>query len=239
MNMPIKKVKVSEHYLSKLIRLSICFLFLCSISACNTNKAEMAPDSPESKKLRAAKINVRLGMAYLERNDIKRSKLKFLTALEQAPTIPETWYTMAYFLEKTGNSKQANAYYQKAILLAPERGDVLNNYGTYLCRNGKYSAAINYFLKATKDKKYLDPSAAYENAGLCAMKIPDNTLAMRFFNRALEEDSSRPTSLIEMAHLNYQAKNYQLASHHLQQYLRFAPASDYTNQLAKKLKEQV
>src|SRR5437870_5789715 len=117
------------------VLIAMCFM----LAACQTSQTT---NGDENKKISAAKINDRLGLAYLERHDIQRAKQKFLTALDQAPDIPETWYSMAYFLESTGNKDQAKAYYLKALATAPHRGDALNNYGTYLCRSGDYKTAV-------------------------------------------------------------------------------------------------
>lgn len=211
------------------------------ITACKTPEIPIGESivakTPEAKKLSAAKINIRLGIAYLQRQDLSRSKEKFLLALDEAPNLPEAWYAMAYFLEQTKNIEQANKYYKKAVALAPSRGDTLNNYGTFLCRIGKYRESINYFIRATQDPKYLDPSAAYENAGLCAAKMPNKMLAMQFFNRAIDEDPTRTTSLLELAKLNYQSKNYEAAKGHLNQYLKLASPTEETTSLENNLKE--
>jgi len=195
----------------------------------------MRSDAPEDKMTTAAKINVRLGMAYLDRHDVSRAKQKFLLALEQGPKIPETWYSMAYFQEATGNSDKAQEYYLKAIKIAPYRGDALNNYGTYLCRSGNYRDSIHYFIKAVKDPKYLDAAAAYENAGLCAMKIPDYNNAILYFKWAVAEDPGRSTALIKLAELHYKKGDIKQARHELKQYLQLVPPSAESYLLEQKL----
>lgn len=208
----------------------MCFMFL--LSGCQTNSSS----SQEAKKKESvANINVRLGMAYLERHDIQRAKQKFLLALEEAPEIPETWYSMGYFMESTGNKEHAKQYYEKSISLAPKRGDVLNNYGTYLCHTGVYQASVTYFLKATQDPTYLQVAAAYENAGLCALKIPDNKSAMSYFKKALQEDPQRANSLIELAELNFQQGQYQSSRKELSQYLQLTTPTAQSYLLEKKL----
>jgi type IV pilus assembly protein PilF len=188
------------------------------LAACQTAQSS----AEEEKKITAAKINDQLGIAYLERHDIQRAKQKFLLALDLAPNIPESWYSMGYFLESSGNREQAKKYYLKSVELAPERGDVLNNYGTFLCRSGDYQGAVSHFLKAAQDPKYLDVAAAYENAGLCSLKVPNNAQALAYFEKALAEDPGRSASLIELAELNYKLGNYKKAREHLNQYLKQA-----------------
>lgn len=188
-----------SHKIKKIIKITSVSLLTCFLSACVSDKSTSEND--EANKIKTAEINIRLGMAYLERHDLQRSKRKLLLAQEQAPSLPESWYSMGYFLESTGNQEEANQYYLKALNIAPKRGDVNNNYGTYLCRMGHYQDAINHFILASKDTDYLDPASAYENAGLCALKIPDKKLAAKYFEMALEQDSERTVSMNELAKL--------------------------------------
>lgn len=215
--------------ISRVVMIAICSMTTMSCQTSQTSNTE------ETKKTTVAQINTRLGMAYLERHDIQRAKQKFLMALDQAPHIPDTWYSMAYFLESTGNKEQAKTYYEKAVALAPKRGDALNNYGTFLCRSGEYQAAVGYFVKATQDQKYLEQASAYENAGLCSMKIPDTKSAMAYFKRALAEDPRRATSLIELSELNYKQGDYSNARLRLKQYLQVAAPSAQSFLLEKKI----
>lgn len=172
------------------------------------------------KQLRAARINTQLAMAYLERHDISRAKQKLVLAMSEGPSLPEVWYTMAYFLEVTGNKGKAQEHYLKAISLAPQRGDARNNYGTFLCRSGKIESAIAQFKLALQDPTYLDPAAAYENAGLCALKIPDSVQAKFFFEKALMENPRRPSVLMALAKLNYKSGDYRLARRMLDMFYR-------------------
>lgn len=181
--------------------MALLIIILLNLTSCATNKAKM---EALEKSNRSASINIQLGMKYLERKDLQRSKTKFLLALQQAPQLPEAWYAMGYYLEATGDSKGAGKYYLKAVELKPYRGDVQNNYGTYLCRSHQYKEAIKHFELATKDPDYLDLASAYENAGLCSLKIPDKVLAARYFRQAIAQDPERKTSLKELVKLTQQ-----------------------------------
>lgn len=216
-----------------LVLMALCGL----IVACQTTQSTSTIS--DDKKMSAAKINDQLGMAYLQRNDLQRAKQKFLLALDEAPSLPEAWYSMAYYLESTGNQDQAKEHYLKAVALAPQRGDVLNNYGTFLCRNGDYKGAVEMFLKATKDTKYLDQAGAYENAGLCAAKIPNASTAKQYFSKALAEDPKRPTSLIELAEISFKQGEYDSARRHLNQFLELSAPTAQSYILEKKIDERM
>lgn len=182
-------------FLWKFILTIFCALALCH---CATNKDNNDSNDKE-QKIKIAEINIQLGMGYLAQNNIQRAKQKLLLAVNAAPQLPEAWYSLAYFQEVTNNITLANQYYLKAIQLEPSRGDSQNNYGTFLCHTGQYQAAIQRFKLATQDPNYLDSGAAYENAGLCALKIPDQQQAAKYFSLALEQDPKRTLSRIELS----------------------------------------
>jgi len=191
-----------------------CALLL--LSGCMTTGTQDARNNnSESHNKAAAKYNTELGLGYLKRGDMQRAKLKLLRAIQQDPTSPVVYGAMAYFQEMTGNMKEADEFYKKAMKLAPGKGAALNNYGAYLCREGQYKQSINYFLRATKDPAYLKPPAAYENAGLCAKRIPDLAQAKKYFKLALNNDPRRPTALLELAEMAYHQKDYKVAQTYL------------------------
>lgn len=173
-------------------------LLCCLLIACSTTKSDHESDRREQKNISTAKINIQLGMDYLQQKNVYRAKQKLISALNQAPNIPETWYTMAYYFEATGNKAEAEKYYLRSIEIAPDRGDAQNNYGTYLCRHGRYQESIQHFLQAAQNTQYLDAAAAYENAGFCALKIPDKKLAKTYFEKAVEEDPNRSVAKREL-----------------------------------------
>jgi type IV pilus assembly protein PilF len=110
---------------------------------------------------------------------------------------------MAYYLEKTGNTKAAEQYYRKAIAVEPHSGSAMNNYGTFLCRTGQYQAAIAAFLSAAREKEYLYVAGAYENAGTCALMMHNNALALQFFHQAINNNPNMPFALLSMARINH------------------------------------
>lgn len=166
----------------------------------------------------AATYNTQLGLAYLKQGNRPRAKKKLLIALDQAPDSPNVNAAMAYLMEKTGDVEEARHYYQKAMSLAPGSGAQLNNYGTFLCRQGQYTQAEKYFMQAVKDMHYEHTSGAYENAGLCAIAVPDYSKAIIYFSKALEQDPSRKQSLYELVSIELKQNHAVEALAYLQKY---------------------
>lgn len=171
------------------------------LQACHHSKTDPIPTNKKKDLSKAASFNVQLGLGYLKQGDRPRAKKKLLTALEQAPKSPDVNAAIAYFFEQTNELDQSRKYYIKAVNLSSNGGAQLNNYGAFLCRQGEYKKAETYFLNAVKDEQYVNTSGAYENAGICALAVPDYNKAKLYFDAALNQDPSRRASLYELVKL--------------------------------------
>jgi len=200
----------------KIFLFSSCLL----LQACKHNEQDALDNSTKTKPdlSKAAVFNMQLGLGYLRQGDRPRAKKKLLTALEQEPQSPEINAALAYYLEQTKEAEQARTYYLKAIALSGNSGAQLNNYGTFLCRQGDYKLAETYFMKAVNDPQYLHTAGAYENAGLCVLAIPDEEKAVLYFNKALNQDPSKRESLYELCRLEIKKGHSQSALDLLQQH---------------------
>lgn len=193
-------------------------LFLGCLVVLGLTSCQTTSPQEEAMKKKSVDANINLGMANLKKNNTQLAKQKFLAALSMNPKYPPAWYSLGYYYEVTGDENTADQYYLQALKLAPNSGDTNNNYGTFLCQNGHYQQAINRFLIAIKDPDYLDAPAAYENAGLCALSIPDLSLAKLYFGKAIQEDPSRSVSLMDLAAISYKEGNYVLANNYIEQF---------------------
>lgn len=191
--------------------------FLCLDSCVQDNPSDNKSGKQHLKE--AASYNTQLGLAYLKQGNRPRAKQKLLLAMSQAPNSSDVNAAMAYFLEKSGELNESRKFYQKAIGIDPNSGPQLNNYGAFLCRQGKYNEAESYFLRAIKDSKYEHTAAAYENAGLCAMAIPNEEKAITYFKRALGQDPSQKQSLYQLVTLSIKQRQFDQAWLYLQNYL--------------------
>jgi type IV pilus assembly protein PilF len=116
-----------------------------TLSSCTYEKSPPVcpPPSP------SAISNARAGLNYLHSGYTDKARERLKLALNQAPNNPMIIDAMAYYYEKTGEIIKANDYYRKAIIANPNSGTALNNYGAFLCRNGRYEASLSYFDDAT------------------------------------------------------------------------------------------
>jgi type IV pilus assembly protein PilF len=194
-------------------KLLCAMVVICLLSACST----MDGGQVVANRLQAADYNVQLGLGYLQEKEVSRAKEKLLLAVNQAPRWPVALDALAYFYEITGNIPEADKYYRKAVRFARQSGQAQNNYGAFLCRQGRYQEAQWHLLQAAQNPSYVNSAQAYENAGLCALAARSAN-AEQYFKNAMMQDPQRTSSLYELAKINYNRGDYTQANDYLIRY---------------------
>ena len=204
----------------------------CLSGCASIGKSEQTQDNINHE---ASVSNVQMGMAYLGQDKTAAAKDKFMKAVQESPDLPSSWYGMAYYHEVTGQIQQADQEYRKAIEIDQNSGAAHNNYGTFLCRHGEYRDAIDQFKLAIAQPNYMQDGAAYENAGICALQIPDKTLAYQLFQKALLNNPNLTNALLHLGELSYQYKDYTTARNCLARYLKMHKPNEDSEKLATQL----
>ena len=182
----------------------------CASSGSQTNS--------ETDSRKAAEANTSLGMQYMERGQYEVAFGKLKKAIAEDPGYAPGQTVIAVLYEKLGEDDLAGKHYQKAYEADPKDGDVNNNYGTYLCRQGKTKEAIKHFETALKDPFYTSPVVAMVNAGTCELEAGNLVDAELFLRNALKAEPSNPDGLLAMAKLNYEKNSYLLSRAFIQRY---------------------
>ena len=174
-----------------------------------------------------AKANADLGLAYMEHGEYQVALTKLKKALEINPDLPQAHHYIAMVYQNLDNVGEAEQHFERAVSLDGSDPSLQNNYGIFLCRQKRYTEALRHFKRAFNKDNYSARDQAYENAGLCALRIPDDKTAERYFRQALEVNPRRPESLYQMALLEFNAQRYLQARAFLQ---RLHESSQYTAQ---------
>ncbi|SUT89122.1 type IV pilus biogenesis/stability protein PilW [[Actinobacillus] rossii] len=147
------------------------FLFVCLLTACVSDTQNAVFD-----KQQAAKARVDLAIGYLNQQDLDQAKLNLDKALSYAPDYYLVHSALAYFYQKQGFVEQANQSYLTAIDLNENQGDVRNNYGVFLCGQGKFEQAYDQFQHALASTHYYHQADTFENIALCAYAQNNQTV---------------------------------------------------------------
>ena len=156
-------------------------------------------DKREYAGARAAAGRIQAAQRYLSLGERDNAAAELKQALKLDPKSAEAYSLMAVMAEQGGDNARAGGYYRKAAELAPDRGAALNNYGVWLCANGRASEAMAWFDRTLADPRYPTPAVVLANSGACADQIGQGERADRDLRMALALDPNSTMALGAMA----------------------------------------
>lgn len=161
-----------------------------------------------------AGLLVNIGVAYYKLKDYQNSISYLDQAITKAsdPLTPDTQLQLqAYLFEATiyhemNNDDKVSEVYQKALTVAPEDKQLLQNYASIMETKDPQKALEIY------DKLVsLDPASYGYDASIFAMEKSDNSRAEKYLNSALAAKPDDEQILLAMAKLYLKEKKYQEA----------------------------
>ncbi len=183
---------------------SIALLAGCASGAVGGVKKEDAA----TKRQEAARVHTELGQKYLQQGKLELALEKLDKAIAFDPDYADAHTVMAVLYEQIGDSAKAEEHYRRAAQLKPKGGAELNNYGTFLCKLGRYGEAQSYFERALADPFYKTPAVALTNSGTCLLKAGKRDEAEKALRLAVQTQPNNSEALIQLASALYQKGDY-------------------------------
>ncbi|SEO43078.1 type IV pilus biogenesis/stability protein PilW [Aquisalimonas asiatica] len=156
----------------------------------------------------ASRINTQLGVNYMQQGNLSQANESLDKALEQDRRNPEAHAAKAVLAERLGEYDDADHHYRRSLRLDDDQSSVRNNYGRFLCSQGRYDDAEEQFQYAIDDSLYQRRHVALANAGLCAMRDGREEEAEEYLRRALQHESRFAPALRHLAELRYDNGDY-------------------------------
>ena len=195
----------------------LMILIMFTLSACVTVNEKGEPEV-KADPVEMVESRIALGLGYLENGNMSKARENLEKATQHAPTYYRSQLAMAHYYETVGETEAARKTYQTVLRAHPKNGNILNNYGTFLCKQGEYQKADEYFNRAIAQPYYYLVPASYENAAFCALKSGDKEQARYYFAKTLDHDPNRARSLLQLAKLEIDAQQYTQARIRLMQF---------------------
>jgi len=195
---------------------AVAFLMVSAALAGCVSSGSKQLGSPDN--VRAAEINLEIGIDYLRKNNLAQAKEKIDRAIEQNPRNPQAQVTAGMLYGRLGQSDKAESHFAKGLALDPKNPEVQNNYGAYLCQQGKHSRGERLMIEAAANPLYRTPEVAYLNAANCARNGGDMKRAEENLRSALKVRPKFGEALFQMADLQYKQTDYLSARGFLERY---------------------
>lgn len=173
--------------------------------------------------LEAGKINARLAMEYLKREQLQVAREKVDKALLQNPKDVNVQLSAGLVYERLHDKKRAEKHFRQALKSDADSPEAQNALGAFLCRNGDHDRGEAMFLKAASNQLYRTPVVAYTNAGVCARSAGDLDRAERYLRQALNMRMDYPETYAQLAGVMYDRGNFLQARAFIERFRTIAP----------------
>lgn len=148
------------------------------LSGCASSSIS-SPDTPE-----AGSAYTRLGLAYLEQNNLKRALNALDRAEELDPGNPETLQALALVYQRQGEDDLAAEQFKKALAANADFTRARNNYAAFLYQQGNYQRACQQLETAAWDPQYEHRARLFTNLGQCYTAVNQTSRARESLKRA-------------------------------------------------------
>ncbi|GAA3918799.1 type IV pilus biogenesis/stability protein PilW [Luteimonas lutimaris] len=196
-------------------------------------------DSPEVKQRANVRGHLALATNALQKGLLDEAEKEARAALKIDGKSADANTLLAVVEDQRGNREQAGGYYARAAELAPEQGTALNNYGAWLCGNGRAAESLPWFDKALADPMYRQRASALANSGSCALKAGQTARVEDRLRQALALDPVDATALEAMAEYQYRSGRYMDARAFSERRLGAAPATRSVLLLASQIEDKL
>lgn len=143
-----------------------------------------------------------------QRGDFAQAQALAQRALKADPRSGDAHTLLGAIADAGGNADAAGAHYAKAVGIAPKTGIYANNYGSWLCANGRPAESLDWFDTAIADPAYPTRANAFANAGSCAQRAGQPDRAEANWRQALAMDPVSVPALSGMAALQFARGQY-------------------------------
>jgi len=199
----------------------IAALALAFVSAAGAQ----SQNQPKDPLLEAGKINARLAMEYLKRDQLQVAQEKIEKALVQNPKDTNVQLAAGLVYERLRDMKRAEKHFRQALRSDADSPEAQNALGAFFCRNKQHAKGEEMFLEAARNQLYRTPFVAYTNAGVCARSAGNLERAEQYLRQALASNVDYPETYAQLAGVLHDRGNNLQARAFVGRFLAVAPAT--------------
>lgn len=165
-----------------------------------------------------AKVHTELGKLYLRNAHHEVALNEARIALESDSSYAPAYSLRGLIYMALRKNDFAEDNFRQALGMARNDPEINNDYGWFLCQNGRAKESIAYFQVAINNRIYNEPGRALANAGRCAVEAKDDAQAERFLSRAVSTDrNSAIAALYWLADIQYRSNRHAEAQRNIKE----------------------
>lgn len=210
-----------------MLRALVVALALVAAACSSTSKVESRPvtDTGGADARRRAEVHTALAGEYYARGNYSVALNATREAIKNDSTYFAAHNMQGLVFMELREDVQAREAFSRALALAPNNPEVLNNYGWFLCLRNEAPRGIEMMHRAAADTLYPTPEKAWYSIGLCHRRAGNSAGAEDALRRAILIRPDMIGALYNLAQVSYERGSFQDAENYLTRYTRLATPS--------------
>jgi len=189
---------------------------LLGLAACGNLPApggsrEIVTASDESESHKRARIRLELAAAYFGQGQATTALDEVKQALQADPNMPQAYNLRGLIYASLNEDQMAEESFRRALQLDGRDGDVMQNYGWFLCQRGRFKEAYEQFDRAVALPQYRDAPKTQLAKGVCQARAGSLQDAELTLKRAYELDPGNPATSVNLADVLYRRGDFERA----------------------------
>ena len=168
-----------------------------------------ASDEPDGVK--RGRTRLELAAAYFGRGQMTTALDQIKLSIQADPTSSEAFNLRGLIYANLGDKALAEESFRHALQLKPRDPDVMQNFGWYLCQQGRYGEADSLFTQALAVPQYNDSPRTLLTQGVCQARAGRLAEAEAALSRSYELDPGNPATAVNLSEVLYRRGEYERA----------------------------
>jgi type IV pilus assembly protein PilF len=182
----------------RLLFIGVLWLAACAGAPTGTEREpRAAPEQADADK--RARGRRELAGLYLGRGQATTALDEVKRALAAKPDMPEALNMRGLIYASMGEVPLAEESFQRALQVAPRDGDIMHNYGWFLCQQRRWADGDLQFNAALALPQYRDNVRTLLAQGVCQARAGNWGDAERTLSRSYELDPANPVTAYNLS----------------------------------------
>ena len=194
----------------------------CASQTVTESRQVSGPNAPQDAR-RRAEVHTGLAAEYYQRGNLTVALAETRAAITDDPTYAAAHNMQGLVYMQLREDPAAREAFERAMRLAPENSEILNNYGWFLCLRNDNARGMDFIMRAVQDQRYATPEKALLSAGLCMRRQNKNSEAEEYLRRAVLIRPDLIGALFTLAAITYERGAYKDAEIYISRYSRMGP----------------